>query len=148
MTRIGDAVLNRKRPFALPRNGRDRPAVQQFCEHIHLVVVSPNGIPDCFSATVNGRLIVLSSRVPLLDVCRVLLAGGVDSNAWVIMRHAGSSTDALRTKVGIAAKLTVAEGDRGLPRFRVWKPMPLREGSPPVRFPDPAVATVPGGAGC
>jgi hypothetical protein len=77
---------------------------------------------------------VLSSRVPLLEACRSLVAEGVDSNAWVIMRHAGSATDALRTKVGIAAKLTVAEGDRGAPRFRSWKPMRLREGSPPVRF--------------
>ena len=121
---------------------------RQSSGHIHLVVVSPNGVPGCFSATVNGRLMVLSSRVPLLDSCRALLAEGVDSNAWVIMRHAGSATDAMRTKVGIAAKLTVAEGDRGVPRFRSWKPMRLREGSPPMRLPAPAGATIPGGAGC
>jgi hypothetical protein len=148
MTTIGNAVLNRKRPVGLPRNGRDRPAIQQFCHHIYLVVVSPNGAPGCFSATVNDRLMVLSSRQPLLDACRALLAEGVDSNAWVIMRHAGSPTDALRTKVGIAAKLTVAEGDRGVPRFRSWKPMQLREGSPPVHFPAPARATTRARSGC
>ena len=146
MTKLRHAGPSRN--SCLLRNGRDRPAIQEFCDHIHLVVVSPNDAPGCFSATVNDRLMVLSSRVPFLDACRALLAEGVDSNAWVIMRHAGSATDAMRTKVGIAAKLTVAEGDRGVPRFRSWKPMQLREGSTPVHLPAPAGATIPGGARC
>ena len=45
------------------------------------------------------------------------------------MRHAGSDVDCLRGKIGILAKLTVDEGG---PRFRRWKPMPSREGSPPI----------------
>ena len=123
MTEISQRTLVRK---TLPRNGRERPAVQQFNADVRLVVVSPSGAPDHYSAhDYRGRLLVASSRQPLPDSCRVLLSEGADPNAWVHMRHAGSNTDALRTKVGIGAKLTVEDGPDGRPRFRPYRPYPL-----------------------
>ena len=123
VTEISQRTLVRK---TLPRNGRERPAVQQFNADVRLVVVSPSGAPDHYSAhDYRGRLLVASSRQPLPDSCRVLLSEGADPNAWVVMRHAGSNTDALRTKVGIGAKLTVEDGPDGRPRFRPYRPYPL-----------------------
>jgi hypothetical protein len=87
--------------------GSQRP-VQQFNDQVRLVVVSPTGRACSFSAHDEcGRILVESSRQPLLDACRALIAEGADPNAWVIMRHQGSDVDALRSKVGLAARLTV-----------------------------------------
>jgi hypothetical protein len=94
-----------------------------------------------FDATVDGRVLVHATKQPLLEGCRVLLAEGVDPDAVAIMRHAGSSTDALRAKLGAAAKVTVAERDRGGVRFEHWQPLArhsfdvepvLRTRQPPV----------------
>jgi hypothetical protein len=109
-----------------------RPAVQQFNANVRLVVVSPNGAPGHFDAVCGNEVLVTNSRTPFLDAARVLQFRGVDSNSWLIGRHAESDVDAVRGKVGILARLTVAEGDRDVPRFRAWKPMRLREGSAPV----------------
>jgi hypothetical protein len=114
----------------LPNNGRDPAAVQQFNDQVRLVIVTPNGAPGHYDAVVDGELMVRASRVPFCDAARVLLERGVDGNSWLVMRHAGSETDSLRGKVGVAAKLTVAEGERDSPRFRLWKAPHSREGSP------------------
>jgi hypothetical protein len=57
---------------------------------------------------------------------------GIDPAARVVMRHAGSATDALITTVGAKAALTVEEGD-GVPRFRPWKPFSRWDGPPRSR---------------
>jgi hypothetical protein len=116
----------------LPRNGCDPAAVQQWSNEVRLCAISPSNAPGHFEAVVNGELLVRSSTVPFCDAARVLLDRGVDSNSWLILRHAGSDIDSLRAKVGVAAKLTVAEGARDAPRFRHWKPRHFREGSPPM----------------
>jgi hypothetical protein len=117
----------------LPRNGRHAAAVQQFNENVRLVTVSPNDAPGHFSATVNGELVVISSRTPFLDAARVILDRGVDSNSWLILRHQGSDTECLRGKVGLLAKLTVKEPDRGRLRLSRWDAFPSRPVTPPMR---------------
>jgi hypothetical protein len=122
------AVRNRN----LPRNGRDRPVGQLFSNEVRLVTISPNGSHGHYDAEVDGELVVKSSLTPFCDAARVLVERGVDTNSWIVMRRQG---DALRAKVGIAAKLTVRE-DRDGPRFVKhvpWKAPEPREGSPPVR---------------
>jgi hypothetical protein len=96
------------------------------------IIVAPiAGRAGYYTARCDGRLLC-RSRQPLLDGARELLASGFSAEAAIVMRHAGSQIEALRSTVGAAARLTVAEGDRGAPRFRRWKAMPLREGSPPI----------------
>jgi hypothetical protein len=56
-----------------------------------------------------------STRTPFLDSARILLTSRLaDPSDILVMRHEGSAHDALRAKVGVAAKLTVNEDG---PRF-------------------------------
>jgi hypothetical protein len=73
-----------------------------------------------FDAHLDGRLIVGRSTQPMLDGARRLLDEGYDPVRPLIMRRAGADHDALRSTIGAAAKLTVAEGERR-PAFRPWK---------------------------
>ena len=52
----------------------------------------------------------------------MLPADGVDPATVLVLRHAGSSTDALKATVGAAAKLAVRENDQGGPTFALWQP--------------------------
>ena len=137
-------TVGKSRNSFLPRNGRHPAAVQQWSNEVRLCTISPNGAPDHFDAVVNGELLVRSSRTPFCDVARVLLDRGVDSNSWLILRHAGSQTDSLRAKAGVAAKLTVKEPDRGRIHFARYVPFSPSPVKPPARNPDPALVTGPG----
>jgi hypothetical protein len=96
-----------------------------------LLIVAPSVDPDrrravstrgpLFDGAVNGRVLVKRSTQPMLDAARVLLGEGTAPATRLVMRHAGSPTDALIGTVGAAANLTVQEGDR-LPHFRQWRP--------------------------
>jgi hypothetical protein len=126
--------------IALRRPPRNRyrgfqPPIQVFNHNVNLIVVSPNGEPGRFAAHDDrGRLLVASSRQPLLDACRLLLSVGIEANAWAIMRHHGNDVDAVRGKVGILAKLTVVERDRGGIQLERWNPISSSAGSPPMRL--------------
>jgi hypothetical protein len=61
--------------------------------------------------------VVERSTTLFCDAARVLLAEGVDPVTKLVMRHEGSSHDALRSTVGVAAKLTVTDGTTGKPVF-------------------------------
>jgi hypothetical protein len=68
----------------------------------------------------------------------VLLAEGVDQAARFVMRHDGSPHDALRSTVGAAAKLTVADSGTGKPVFVPWVDLretwsPTARSGPPMR---------------
>ena len=111
-----------------------QPATQVYNSNVRLIEVTPTS-PGCFSASVNGDILVISSRQPLLDACRRLLEAGADPNSWVVMRHAGSEVETLRGKIGILAKLAVEDRPSGgkPPRFVRHRPMPNRaEGSSPI----------------
>jgi hypothetical protein len=47
----------------------------------------------------------------------VLMRAGIAAETVITMRHAASTTDSLRARLGEAAQLTVEEGPHG-PRFR------------------------------
>jgi hypothetical protein len=78
-----------------------------------------------FDGSIDGRRIVKRSTTPFCAAARVLLAEGADPATKVVMRHEGLSHDALRSTVGAAAKLTVADGSTGKPVFVPW--VDLRE---------------------
>jgi hypothetical protein len=92
-----------------------------------------------FDGAVDGRLVVARSTQPLLDACRILIFKGIDPAARVVMRHAGSATDALITTVGATAARTVEEGG-GVPPFRPWKPFSRWDGPPEIARSDRAAA--------
>jgi hypothetical protein len=80
----------------------------------------PNKVTGKFEARLeDGRMIVRASRTPFCDAARRLLDEGVDPGTQLIMRHAGSETDALRSTVRVAAKLTV---DNQKTVFHKWIP--------------------------
>jgi hypothetical protein len=81
-----------------------------------------NGTPhpflfDCWFE--NSARLLCTSRQPFLDAARALLALGCQPNAILVMRHAGSSVEALRASLQVAARLTVDECNGT--RFARWK---------------------------
>jgi hypothetical protein len=94
-----------------------------------LLIVEPVGRRGKFAARLDGRLLVRSSRTPFCDAARALLAEGVDSSTILVMRHAGSEVDALRARLGVAARLTVRE-DRGAPEFVRYRAFALDDVRP------------------
>jgi hypothetical protein len=84
--------------------------------------------------------------MPFCDAARVLLAEGADPAAKFVMRHENSSYDALRSTVGAAAGLTVADDNGGKPIFRKWSPYDKEETIPvasPMRATGLAAVQVP-----
>jgi hypothetical protein len=71
-------------------------------------------------ARLDDRLLC-TSRQPFLDAARVLVSEGLDPDAVLSVRHAGSAVVALSARLGVAAKLTVNESGT---RFVVWKAHP------------------------
>ena len=94
-----------------------------------------------FDGTIDGELAIRRSPQPLLDICRALLAAGVDPATPVAMRHAGADFDALTATVGTAAKLTVWEGDEA-PHFRKWRPRSDVPEAPPSDFSEGPATTL------
>src|SRR5437588_392179 len=88
-------------------------------DSIRLTVRPRRDRPGVFDAHVGDRLIC-SSRQPLLDAARVLLAQGIVPDSIIEMRHAGADHVALRAKVMAATRLRVREGDRDIARFARW----------------------------
>lgn len=82
-----------------------------------VITVSPIG-RGSYSASVDGRVIVPSSRTPFFAAARALVDHGTPPDTMLIMRHAGSETDSLKSMARVAARLTVDEA--GL-RFRKWE---------------------------
>jgi hypothetical protein len=106
---------------------------------IAIVIITVAAIParpGTFTAHLDGRPIV-TSRQPFLDAARELLKLGHLADAIIIMRHAGSEIDALRSTIGKAARLTVKEAAAGRgPRFAPWnvfRPCPVASPMAPQR---------------
>lgn len=88
-----------------------------------------------FVARLGDRVLVKSTRQPLLDAARILLAEGADPAARIVMRHVGADHAALASTVGQAAKLTVVERDHGnRPVLEPWKARPSFAGASPSGF--------------
>jgi len=120
----------------------DGPAIDQaiaLCKPraavITIIVSELRDRPGCFEARVDGK-VLCTSRQPLLDGARELLARGHDPTARAVMRHAGSAIDAIGGVIGRLAKLTTEESSQTPLRVRRWKAPPLWEGSPRIARPD------------
>jgi hypothetical protein len=89
------------------------------------VLVHPVGYGVCgqlFGATtIAGLQLAGRSAQLLLDAARVFLAEGIEPATSIAMRHVGAKHDALRTTVGAAARLTVAEAANGSAVFRPYR---------------------------
>jgi hypothetical protein len=71
----------------------------------------------------------VQGNAPILAMCRRLIEAGVDP-ARPLHAYRNDTLCVVVRSIVEGAKLTVAEGSRGAPQFRSWKPMPSREGSP------------------
>jgi len=95
------------------------------------IVVVPtarrNGRYEAHLEEEKGRVLCKSTK-PFLDAARRLIALGFDPGITLVMRHAGSETECLRSTIGTAAALTVEDTAYG-PRLRPWKPLPTRTAS-------------------
>src|SRR5262245_10500154 len=109
---------------SLLRNGRDPVPEQKFNNNVRLVEVSSAIAPGEFVARVNGEILVASSRTPFTAAARVLVARGADTNSILVMRHVGSSINALVAKLCVAAGLTVKDPDRGRIHFAPYMAFP------------------------
>src|SRR5262249_6475146 len=98
-----------------------------------VIVAWPRG-RGLFDARVDRQVIVAKTREPFLSACRVLLQRGWDPNRVAVMRHACSSTIALKAPIGVAAGLTVEEGSGERIRLRRWRPPPSGGLNAPVEF--------------
>lgn len=88
-----------------------------------------------FEARLGGRVILKSSRQPLLDAARVFLAEGVPPDTRIAMRHEDSPHVALSSSIGAAAKLTVKETTSdGRTIFTRWDTSVGARLRPPMRF--------------
>ena len=115
-----------------PSTRAPQPAVQQFCDHIYLIEAAPVG-PGIFSTAINGKITVLSARLPFCDGARHLIREGADSNSWAICRHAGSTVESFRSKLCVLAGLTVEDDHLGRPKFRRWRGTRGDGAAPPMR---------------
>jgi hypothetical protein len=101
---------------------------------MHLIIVAPiPARPGYYTARCDGRLLC-RSRQPFLDGARELLASGYPANAAIVMKHAGSHVEALRSTVGAAARLTVEIDEQGRPIFRQWRGPRTRGAAPPMAY--------------
>jgi|SRR6516162_7613839 len=102
--------------------------------HTVTVTVAPiTSRPGYYTARADGRLLC-RSRQPLLDGARELLAAGYPTETTLVMKHAGSGVEALRTTIGSAARLTVETDEQGRPIFRQWRGPRTRGPAPPADY--------------
>ena len=88
--------------------------------------------PGRYAARIEGddRVLVKKSRQPFLDAARALLREGYDPHLAMVMRHLGSSIDALRGDIGVAAKLKIEELSDGSRRPRFVAALQVELGQP------------------
>jgi hypothetical protein len=80
-----------------------------------------------FEARVQGaELLLVTSRQPLLDAARALLAVGCDPEVVLEIRRPGATSWDLRAILRVAARLTVDEHNGT--RFAKWTPLPRSMG--------------------
>ena len=133
MSTILTRGLARKRKLSLP-------VEQVFNANVRLCLISPTATADHYSAEVEGELLVRSSRQPFLDCARILVERGCDTNSILVMRRPGSDVNCLVGKIGVAAKLVVADSRHGTPKFR---PHPGVVAARPIRLNGSRLSPVP-----
>jgi hypothetical protein len=93
------------------------------------VTISPTETPGLFRV-IDTPVV---SREPLLAVARWLAGQGWPERTVIEVRHRGERHVALRSTLGVAARLTVEDGRDGRPRFRTWKAPPRVGLNSPMR---------------
>ena len=86
-------------------------------------------LTGCDCASAEG--ITVRSASPVFSLCRRLITAGIDADRPLVA-YRGMVACIIINSIGDGALLTVAEGSRGAPRFRRWKPVSWREGSPRI----------------
>jgi hypothetical protein len=86
----------------------DRTTVSEVAKIV--IPVEPTDRHGRFRARLDGRVIIESTRQPLLDTARTLVVESFDPNAIFEMRHAGADHVALRAPLWAAARLHVKDG--------------------------------------
>lgn len=97
-----------------------------------VILAVPVGAGRYDACVEDGPFLAHATSAPFLTGCRRLIELGYAPDQVAVMRHAGSTIDSLRAKIGVGAGLMVADGPDGRPRFRRWKAPPSWEGSPPI----------------
>lgn len=110
-------------PSLVPDNGKS--------SHRDIIATPLPEKPGMFEASWNGKPLV-ESRQPFLDSARRLLEMGADPDEELRMYHEGNPNLALKGRIGLAAQLTVEEGDKSTPCFRRWKPFCSPDGVPKI----------------
>jgi len=115
----------------MPAHTGHKRGLQSGCIAITIV---PSRKTGRFDAPHTGSRLVTASRTPFLDAARAFLAYGSDPIAAMVMKRFGSDVVALRSAVGIATALTVADRSKGKPLFEGWRPMARSSSavSPPI----------------
>ena len=81
-----------------------------------------------FTTMLEGEVLVESSAEPLLAAARTLIEQGVDPSITIAMQHPGSTTIALSSTIGMAARLTVEDGRQRRARGSAAGSAPSRVG--------------------
>jgi hypothetical protein len=93
-------------------------------EHQSLIIeVAPAATPGCYRASLSGETLC-ASRTPFLAAARQLIERSHAPHSLLVMRWRDSPVDALRARLGAAARLTVVETERAGPVFRPYTPPP------------------------
>jgi len=98
--------------------------------------------PGRFVVRLGDQVLAASSRQPFLDAARCLIDLGHPPNSILTMRHAGSDGDALRSKIGAAARLMVREDARRGPELVPYRAIPSADVAPPIAPKDKASTTL------
>jgi hypothetical protein len=80
-----------------------------------LITVAPVGYRGSWSASIDGRVICASVRLPLVAAAKALLAEGHAPETETAMRHQGSTIVAMQGKIGTVAALTDDAATPGCP---------------------------------
>jgi hypothetical protein len=83
----------------------------------HAIIATPLDQRGHYRVSVDGRPLIASTRLPLVDAARELVRLGADPDAIIAMKQAGSDTVCIRARLAVAARLTVKETQNG-PTFR------------------------------
>lgn len=113
------------------------PNSEHAAGHYRVNPITAKSGPRCVRAELTGsdgasaEGITVRSASPVFSLCRRLIAAGIDADRPLVA-YRGMVACIIINSIGEGALLTVAEGNRGAPRFRRWKPVSRREESPRI----------------
>jgi hypothetical protein len=113
---------------------------------LRIIVRPAPSRPGTFTAHLeDGAIVVASSRQPLVDSARELLARGVAPETSLALRHAGKAYDSFAepASIGHLAQWTYTEPDSEPLRRRLWKADCRRPRGPKVDLGDLGQAITP-----